>query len=99
MFEKSSFGNENPEKLLNLVINILRLYLALRGSVDHVWLRCPGVDCQINVGFDDKGKQQLLNEGDPLQKNNQGGIGVLITIKLCIWIYDTSNNARCPLLL
>ena len=95
LYFKGILGEEDPSKLLKTVIYLLGLHLALRGGVEHARLRRPGFDCQITIGLDDKGRERLVYREDPLQKNNQGGIGTRNSMKI-VYVYGSSNYERCP---
>ena len=95
MFQNGILGGDNPKMLLNTVIYMMGLHFALRGGVEHSRLRRQGFDAQITVNVDDKGRQRLIYKEDPLQKNNQGGIGCRNSNKI-VYVYEASDEQRCP---
>ena len=95
MFQMGVVGDDSPTKLLQTVIYMLGLHLVLRGGVEHCRLRRPGYDCQISVGVDDSNRERLIYREDPLQKNNQGGIGCRNDTKV-VYVYGASDAERCP---
>ena len=74
---------------------MMGLYLALCGGVEHCRLRRPGFNSQIKVEIDNKNKERLVYQADPLQKNNQGGVGCFNSTKT-VYVYKASNESRCP---
>ena len=98
LFSRGALGELNPPQLLRMVIYMMGLHLALRGRVEHNRLRRPGFSCQINVEFDNNGKERLVYKEDPLQKTNQGGLIGKKTNKI-VYVYPSSNVRRCPVTL
>ena len=98
LFDRGILGEDNPEKLVYTVIYMMGLHLALWGGVKHTRLRHPGFDSQISIEIDDKQREHLVYKADPLQKNNQGGIGCFNSTKT-VYVYKASNTLRCPVCL
>ena len=95
MFSKGILGDENSTQLLKTVIYLLGLHLALRSGVEHEILCRPGFNCQITIGYDDRGKRRLVYQEDPLQKTRQGGLNCKCTSKV-VYVYDGSDATKCP---
>ena len=96
MFESGVLGEDTPIKLLRTVIYMVGLHCALRGGVEHSNLRRPGADSQFKITTDDRGKECLVYQEDPLQKTNQGGLEAKGTSKK-VQVYAASNSCRCPI--
>ena len=96
LFRLGILGEDTPTCLLQMIIYMLGLHLALHGGVEHCRLRRPGFNCQISVEVDNSGRERLVYREDPLQKNNQGGIGCRNNNKI-VYVYEASEVTRCPL--
>ena len=71
MFKENVLGEDTPVKLLQTMIYMLGMHLALRGGVEHTRLRRPGFSCQINVEYDDKGRERLVYREDPCKRTTK----------------------------
>ena len=96
LFSCGALCEHNPKTLLRTVIYMLGLHLALRGGVNHNRLRRPGFNCQIITEKDENsGKEMLVCRKDPMQKNNQGGIGSKNASKV-VKVFSASDFRRYP---
>ena len=98
LFNKGILGEDTPEKLLKTVIYMISMHCALRGGAEHCNLRRPGCNSQFSFDCDTLGRERLIYREDPLQKTSQGGLVCKGTSKV-VYIYGTSNRARCPIYL
>ena len=96
MFEEGVLGDDTPIKLLRTVIYMIGMHCALRGGVENSNLRCPGYDSQLKITKDDRGKECIMYQEDPLQKTNQGGLNSKGANKI-VHVYESSNSERCPI--
>ena len=96
LFSTGRLGDDGPEVLLHMVIYILGVHFMLRGHREHLELRRPGCNPQINVVRDSQGKECLKYVEDPEQKNRRGGIECKKNPKQ-VCVYPAKDPIRCPM--
>ena len=71
LWELGILGDDNPEKLINIILYLNGVYFALRAAEEHKSLK---VNCQFKIGYDSSVGLKYLEYTECSSKYNQGGL-------------------------
>ncbi len=94
LWDEGILGKDEPDVLHDIIMYLVGLTFALRGSREQCALRCPGFEPQILVKRNDDGVEYLEYHEDLHTKTNQGGLTSRKVTPKVVRAYGHTNIER-----
>ena len=98
LWDKGLLGENDPDTLRNTVLFLIGINCILCAGDEHYYLRCemPNKPSQLQFKRNSKGEKCLVYTEDMVTKTNDGGLANMKNEHKIVWVYPSSNKARCP---